>query len=404
MKILLWLPAFAAVLLSVGCSRPPVPSKQNHGFQYKPESAVHHDLRLEGDSLHVYLKFADAGYFASPRDLQFSYAVYLSYKEPDQIASDSLKIKPNQLRIIQNQVYLDFKIPVSKIKYPSVLLTKITPRFEPKNALRHDIPLTATAAKPYILLDGNTGLPLFQNYVTSGQSFFIAQAGVPSPGELKQYEASFTAALPPMAKKGTNVPPGLKKLNTFSFLADTLSLTQPGLYAIEIGGKQAGGLFVETSQSFPELTTAQDLIHPLIYLTSSEERKRLYEAKDPKAAIDKFWLDVASGNQAAARRLIRVYYERVADANRFFSAHKAGWLTDRGMIYLVFGAPDIVNRFGDREEWAYIANQNHGDVRFVFSKKENTFTQNHYELVRSAYLESIWYNMVEQWRSGTIAN
>lgn len=403
MKLLLRLFFIPLVLLALACSRPPAPSRQNHAFQYKPESAVQHDLRLEGDSLHIFLKYADAEYFASPKDLRLSYTLYLNYENADQLASDSIKLTTSRLRTVQKQVYLDFKIPVSKVKYPSVLLTKVTPRFEPKNAIRHDIPLSPATVKSYLLLDAATGLPLFRNFVNTGQPFLVSQAGVAQPGELKQYEANFTAALPPMTRNGNNTSPGLKKLRTFSFLSDTLLLTESGLYGIELGGRQAGGLFVESSSSFPELTTAQDLIQPLIYLTSSEERKKLYDAKDPKAAIDNFWLGIAA-NQATARRLIRIYYERVADANRFFSAHKAGWLTDRGMIYLVFGPPDVVNRYTDREEWAYFSNRQHNDVRFVFLKKENTFTQNHYELVRSAYLESIWYNMVEQWRSGTIAN
>jgi GWxTD domain-containing protein len=400
---------FRLLLIGLGftaflsCSRPPSPSRQNHSFEYQAVSAVQHDYRQEGDSLHIFLKYADVNYFKFPKNLRASYAVYLNYEKPDIILSDSIALNNRQLQILPNAVYLNFKVPLAKLGYPAMLLAKVTPADDPKNAIRHDIALSSGLVKPYILTDSATGFPLFQNYVVRNQAFFIDQNGVELPGELKRYEASFSAALPPMARPDNKVPASIKKLQTISFLDNPIYLTEPGLYGVEIGGKQVGGLFVESSGSFPELTTAQDLIQPLIYLTSSEERRKLYEAKEPKAAVDKFWLDI-SVNQNVARKLIRTYYERVADANRFFSAHKAGWLTDRGMIYLVFGPPDVVNRFTDREEWNYFSNQNHNEVRFVFSKKDNTFTQNHYELVRSAYLESIWYNMVEQWRSGTIAN
>jgi GWxTD domain-containing protein len=223
---------------------------------------------------------------------------------------------------------------------------------------------------------------------------------VPQPGELKLYQTGFSAALPPMASEKTVVPT-LKKLKTVSFLDQVFSLLEPGLYGIEIGGKSVGGLLVE-STTFPDLVSAQDLIQPLIYLTTADERNKLYSAKDPKAAVDKFWLGV-NPNQNEARRLIRLYYERVTAANKFFTAHKAGWLTDRGMIYMIFGPPEEVQRYTDREEWIYPANLNHNQVRFIFLKKENTFTQNHYELVRSPYYEQVWYDMVEQWRKGTIA-
>jgi hypothetical protein len=73
------------------------------------------------------------------------------------------------------------------------------------------------------------------------------------------------------------------------------------------------------------------------------------------------------------------------------------------MIYIVFGAPAYVNRTWDREEWVYLQNSGPGnEVKFVFSKKPNTFTQNHYELVRSAAYEYVWYNQVDQWRKGII--
>src|SRR5262249_15600057 len=36
------------------------------------------------------------------------------------------------------------------------------------------------------------------------------------------------------------------------------------------------------------------------------------------------------------------YYERMAYANEHFTSGKAGWLTDRGRIYLKFGKPDEI--------------------------------------------------------------
>jgi GWxTD domain-containing protein len=156
-------------------------------------------------------------------------------------------------------------------------------------------------------------------------------------------------------------------------------------------------------EDFPELTTASELIEPLIYMTTSDERKKLYAAAEPKRALDRFWLDIANQDQALARQLIKIYYQRVKEANIFFSSHKAGWLTDRGMIFIIFGNPTLVNRRFDSEEWTYVSRTQGGPpIKYLFLKKPNNFTQNHYELVRSMSYEFLWYSTVEKWRKGII--
>jgi GWxTD domain-containing protein len=390
------------LVFSFSCTKLPAPSRFNQGFEYQTKTAVQHELRREGDSLHVYLKFADAAFFSFPKNLQVTYTGFVNYEDSDIILADSVRKPGQRLLKMEDGVLFDFKLPVARLKFPMVLQLKLASRNDLQNALHHDIRLSASeGTKPYILAEAATNLPLFRSYVRVNELFRIAQFGVPQPGELQRYESVFGAALPPMAMQEKTVAPTLKKLQTISFLDQPISLTATGLYGIEIGGKSVGGLLVENA-SFPELVTAQDLIQPLIYLTTSDERNKLYAAPDPKAAVDKFWLDVTP-NQNEARRLIRSYYERVTAANRFFTAHKAGWLTDRGMLYLIFGPPEEVKRFSNREEWIYAPNFNHNQARFIFLKKENTFTQNHYELVRSPYYEQVWYDMVEQWRKGTIA-
>jgi hypothetical protein len=93
----------------------------------------------------------------------------------------------------------------------------------------------------------------------------------------------------------------------------------------------------------------------------------------------------------------------VKRANQFFSSHKAGWLTDRGMIYIIFGEPDVVNRRQQGEEWVYQRPKTSGrDIKFIFNKKPNTFTQNHYEVDRRLEYEFMWYSTVEKWRKGII--
>lgn len=396
---------FALFTLTLGlgaCSRKLIPQQLNQRYEYDPATAVLHELRREGDSLRIYLKFSDNNFFAGAGQVALSYAVYVDYSTNDKLLLDTLARTTIQFQKTDAGVFTSFKIPAAKLKEKAVIVVKAASRTEANHALYKDISLTAQdLQKPYILVDPLSNLPFFRSYLRKHEVFLVAQYGVPMPGELSRLETDFEAALPPMATQTKTPGKTLKKLSTVSFLDQPLALPEPGLYQVEIGGKAVGGLLVET-ENFPEVTSAKELIQPLIYLTTSAERNKLYQAADPKAAVDKFWLDV-SPNQNEARKLIRLFYERVVAANLLFTAHKPGWQTDRGMIYLVYGNPDRVHRFNDREEWTYHMTEDHMETRFIFLKKDNTFTQTYYELLRSPYLEDIWYGMVEQWRKGTIA-
>jgi len=45
-------------------------------------------------------------------------------------------------------------------------------------------------------------------------------------------------------------------------------------------------------------------------------------------------------------------------ANYFFTSYKPGWMTDRGMIYIVLGPPVILHKGDDFEEWIYYNSSN----------------------------------------------
>jgi len=58
----------------------------------------------------------------------------------------------------------------------------------------------------------------------------------------------------------------------------------------------------------------------------------------------------------------REHYRRIGYANEKFSGTKRGFLTDRGMVYIKFGAPDEVVLDANGERWRY------GDVTVSFAK------------------------------------
>jgi GWxTD domain-containing protein len=396
----LWL---IVLVWGVGCSPKAALYRQNSAFRYDVDHAFYYDLQREDDSLHIYLKLTDPSLFKSPA-IRLSYLVNLSYERDEIIKRDSIPGFGRQLQVLGDFAFAHFKIPLAGVPVPAVIQMQI--HTGPETAADGpwlDIPLNReSAAKNFILVDSTHKLPLFRGYVHTQEAFYFQASPAATQLQIKRYESDFPAALPPFSAGKKNVPPVLSLLNTWQVDGqDSIQLRQAGLYQLESGSSRAALMVAESP--FPNLTTAQDLIEPLIYLTSAKEREALYKAEEPKLALDRFWLEVAGQNKDRARQIIKVYYGRVKRANQFFSSHKAGWLTDRGMIYIIFGEPDVVNRRQQGEEWVYQRPKMSGrDIKFIFNKKPNTFTQNHYEVDRRLEYEFLWYSTVEKWRKGII--
>ncbi len=52
-----------------------------------------------------------------------------------------------------------------------------------------------------------------------------------------------------------------------------------------------------------------------------------------------------------------------------FTSYKEGWKTDKGMIFIVLGPPDKVQRSKDREVWTYDQRGNAQNVNFTFNRR-----------------------------------
>jgi len=123
--------------------------------------------------------------------------------------------------------------------------------------------------------------------------------------------------------------------------------------------------------------------------------------ENQKLAVDNFWINTA-GSIDKARELIRIYYNRVFYANYFFVSYKEGWKTDRGMIYIIYGPPDVLYKNDEEERWIYRNSKGTENISFTFRKVENPFTQNDFVLNRSDELDSRWGEAISSWRNGLI--
>lgn len=194
------------------------------------------------------------------------------------------------------------------------------------------------------------------------------------------------------------------------FFADTvfkvatdsvIRFSQRGIYLFSISRYDVNGKYVcYFNEDFPLIKRASEMIAPLRYITTINEFNRLERAVSPKLAVDSFWLSI-SPDPDQARQLIRAYYNRVFLANVYFTSFKEGWRTDRGMIYIMFGAPQIVHLLDNEEVWYYYDEQNSIYIKFRFKRVRVRFAYDYY-LVPDVFYRDYWKNAVKQWRSGLI--
>jgi GWxTD domain-containing protein len=179
-------------------------------------------------------------------------------------------------------------------------------------------------------------------------------------------------------------------------------LENEGIYLIYPDSDKMRGVYVTNfGRIYPQIATADQMILPLRYFATQDEYKNLLQSSQPKSAVDNFWLDKA-GSFSAARELIRVYYNRVVFANLYFAADRPGYLTDRGMIYLLMGPPDLVDKSESGESWIYQLSQSKQKYSFDFNLVPDPVMAYRFKLKRTEEHRVPWNMALQSWRDGRI--
>lgn len=177
-----------------------------------------------------------------------------------------------------------------------------------------------------------------------------------------------------------------------------LELNKQGFYFFSNDSAfREGFTLFRYSPGFPEFINARQMLVPLRYITSAKEFEKLNSIRNIQNAVDSFWIATA-GNTDRALMLIHDYYSRVQRANELFSSHMEGWQTDRGMIYIIYGMPNVVYRSNVQEEWIYGEAGNIRSQHFYFLKVDNPFSTSDFVLLRDPDIRQAWYMAVERWR------
>ncbi len=87
-------------------------------------------------------------------------------------------------------------------------------------------------------------------------------------------------------------------------------------------------------------------IRQVKYIASAEENRRLRSASviDREQLFREFWKRRDPSPDTPRNELMEEYYFRVEYSNEKFSTHRAGWETDRGRIFIMYGEPTDIER------------------------------------------------------------
>ncbi len=89
-----------------------------------------------------------------------------------------------------------------------------------------------------------------------------------------------------------------------------------------------------------------EAINQLKYIASSKEIRIIRKAKDKekKEKFQEFWEKRDPTPNTSVNELMNEYYRRVHYSNKKFTSYQPGWRTDMGMVYILFGPPDDLER------------------------------------------------------------
>ncbi len=111
-----------------------------------------------------------------------------------------------------------------------------------------------------------------------------------------------------------------------------------------------------------------EAIDQIRYIASDEEQKIFNKAKkkEREALFRDFWSKRDPTPNTEKNELMAEYFSRVRYANKNFSSFLPGWRSDMGMIYIIFGRPDDVERL-------YASASNYSGQKWYYYSINRTF-------------------------------
>lgn len=400
-----------------GCStvsQSPTKRHKNLSYIYNDAEAFIHPqyqvYNLKEDSSIVFVKIPFSDLLI--KDLGKNYEKYstieLHFRVYESLTTGGII---DSATMIQKLIVKDnesYKILSFKVKSPNLMQTflniQIKDMFSERSRKDYiEIDKTKSVNRQsFLIKDAQTREPVFGNEILINKIYDI-QSPLMLKYPLYIQEQNLISSIP-------NIPSSIQRAPSLQFTSDTtylsqdwtLSPEQPKLFFLTFDTTKIIGLALFAYDSVDNyVRTPSQMLKPLTYLLAPKEYAVLLQDSNPKYALDRFWLKSAT-NVKHAKEMIKVYYHRVDVSNHYFSSYKQGWMTDRGMIYTVFGEPAIIYKSQSLERWIYGSMDSEASLTFDFEKQKNPFSDNDFQLVRDESYQQIWFQAIDSWRNGRI--
>lgn len=141
-----------------------------------------------------------------------------------------------------------------------------------------------------------------------------------------------------------------------SLLSFTMPLTNMRYtnYSLNLVAEDGDGNRVITKSNFRvrirginyDVGDLDEAVKQLIYIANADQIKEILSgsSEEELEKFNAFWADLDPTPGSSANELMEEYYRRVAYSLESFTVVQDGWKTDRGMIYILFGPPDEIQR------------------------------------------------------------
>lgn len=379
--------------------------ESNLAYQYDPFAPLGCQYRVAvgEDEVTVFLQVTRQSGEAVLQ--QVYYEMRPDYEDGEILQSGELT-ESQLIKTEGNSTYYRFSLPLSDNSHYIFVFLEGT--FQGAElSFRYDISLNNALNFPLtdlILMEEDEDVPVFNTYIPQNEAFRLVSLYQKDTTQayIYYYNHTFEPNPPPMAGASADVQKSLQIDSIFPVqLNQRLSFENEGLYFAQLDTTSLSGIsFRISSQYYPRLVKAEELVEPLRYISTSEEMDAMTEQEDMKPALDRYWMKVTR-SQDRAKEVIKNYYRQVNNANLFFTTYKEGWKSGQGMVYLLYGPPDEVYRSVGEERWIYKEESNLLEsLSFTFVKVRNIFTNNHYNLLRDEEYRRFWYRNIDLWRKG----
>lgn len=291
-----------------------------------------------------------------------------------------LKYNSDTISLRDNHFDGEYTLPTSEIEELLVVVLS-------RNEVDYYFPMTSNLEKIPSFLAFDEA-PLTTPYLSKVPKFVRADRLY-----AYAYSTSFNAADPPFGIMQALSPS--MDVDSLFLLSEGLNFQDWNFYFIQEDTNSSIGFgFFKTPDYFPRLKTIEELVEPMEYICSSKEYNTIVQSENIRSAFEQFWIKNV-GDQQLAKKNIGRYYKRVTLANKLFSNYKPGWKTDQGMIIVVYGVPESVQRDDRKEVWTY---QN--GLIFEFVKISTLFAPQLYTLLRKPDYKDQWTQRIKTLRRG----